>query len=174
MNNPRFSHLKRYVIACCALSLVVAGTAYASVKVAQRETAGVTCEGSCPAKTVYWAYACAYCGQNSLFGASAMVTQTASGGVPAQLYHVQTGDWIVRFDGADLSNCAKFANLTSIRGSATVLQYGASSAGSSLNPNPDPTAVEVLTTDANGHAFDADFVVGVLCGGGAGAQLAAH
>jgi hypothetical protein len=161
MDSHRLSHLKRSLIACFALCLVLAGTAYASVQVAQRLTAGVTCGGRCPATRVYWTYITATGVPGSL-SPGPTVQQTALGGVPAQIYHVQTGSWIVRFSGQDLSNCAKFANLTSIRGSATVGEYSST--------NTDPTAIPVLTTDANGHPFDADFVVGVFCGGGIGAQ----
>jgi hypothetical protein len=160
MDNHRISHLKRNVIACFALSLVLAGTAYASVKVVQRATAGITCSGRCPAAQVYWAYVQSVGTPGGLFGPDPFVSQTAAGGVPATVYHKGSGDWVVSFSGRDLSNCARFANLTSIRGSATVLQYSAA--------NPTPGGVEVLTTNAAGGPFDADFVIGVFCGGGQG------
>jgi hypothetical protein len=162
MESKKLSHLHRNLIVCFALTLVLAGTAFASVKVSQRLTAGVTCGGHCPASTVYWAYVCADCGQNSLLGAGPNVIQTALGGVPASVYHQQTGVWVVHFSGRDLTNCARFANLTSIRGSATVAGY------SSANPETD--GVTVLTTNAAGQPFDADFVIGVFCGGGLGAN----
>jgi hypothetical protein len=157
----RFRHLKRYAIAFTVLSLVLAGTAYASVRVAQRSTAGITCGGSCPAKTVLWAYVSAV-GQANSLSPGPTVTQTALGGTPANLVHVGVGSWMVFFSGKQLTNCARFANLTSIRGSATVGQFNSA--------NPDPEGIPVMTTDAQGNPVDADFVVVALCGGGIGAQ----
>jgi hypothetical protein len=157
MATNRFRHLKRYIIVCFALCLVITGTAVASVKIVQHETAGVTCGGSCPAKNVYWAYVTATGVPNSL-SPGPTVQQTASGGVPAQVTHVGVGSWMVFFTNHNMTNCARFANLTSVRGSATVGEY------SSVNPDPD--GIPVLTTDAQGNPADESFVVVSLCGGG--------
>ena len=150
-------HLKRYIIMGFVLCLVITGTAVASVKIVQHETAGVTCGGSCPAKNVYWAYVTATGIPNSL-SPGPTVVQTASGGVPAQLTHVGVGSWMVFFTNHNMTNCARFANLTSARGSATVGQYNST--------NPDPDGIPVLTTNAQGQPADEDFVVLSLCGGG--------
>ncbi len=159
MAKNRFRHLKRNLLVCFAFCLVVTGTAIASVKVAQHKTEGITCGGSCPARTVYWAYIDAV-GQPGSLSPGPTVQQTALGGVPAQLVHVGVGSWMVFFSGKDLRNCARFANLTSARGSATVGEYS--------SVNTDPEGIPVLTTDAQGNPADEDFVVSALCGGGLG------
>src|ERR1700722_13941192 len=111
MERHGFRHLRRYVMAGSVLCLVLAGTAYASVKVTQHTTAGITCGGRCPASRVYWAYIDATGVAGSL-SPGPTVQQTALGATPAQITHVGTGSWIVYFSGDDLSNCAKFGNLT--------------------------------------------------------------
>jgi len=166
MENPRFRHFKRTVFLCVAAALVLAGTAYASVRVTQKDLAGVTCGGGCPAKTVYWTYINAVGTPGSL-SPGVTVNQTALGGVPAQVTHNGVGSWTVYFSGKNVNNCARIANLTSIRGSATVGAYG-TGPGSTT----DPTAIPVMTTDAQGNPVDANFDVVALCGGGIGAQLA--
>jgi hypothetical protein len=162
-------HMKNNTIAYLALFVALGGTSYASVKIPQRSQAiqtaqaartskaSGTCIKACPAATVMWGY----------FGLNFQKTtwiplQTAVGGWGATLEHVGLGVWNVRFvNQPDLTNCARFANLTEIRGSATVLGY------SSLNP--DPRTIPVLTTDATGNPIDAAFDVVVFCGGGQGA-----
>ena len=161
MEKHRVSHLKRNVIALAALCLALAGTAYASVTVSEHATAGVTCGGHCPASTVYWAYIDAVGVPGSL-SPGPTVQQTALGGVPAQVVHAGTGSWYVRFGNEDLRNCARFADLTSVRGSATTGEYSSA--------NPDPDSIPVMTTNAAGQPADADFVVVALCGGGLGAN----
>src|SRR5579864_4383642 len=155
MNNNRVSRLKRNLVACLALCLVLAGTAYASVRVSQHAAAGITCGGRCPIARDYWAYINTNA-QGLIPGPD--VDQEAAGAVPAQITHVGTGHWLVYFGGADLSNCARFANLTNAAGSATVGQYNSS--------NPDPTAVPVWTYGPAGNLIEANFVIGVFCGGG--------
>ena len=171
------------IVGYVALFVALGGTSYASIRSPQHVTiqqapkaakAGVTCGGNCPAHTVMWAYfgngpSFVALGQpNGTFG----VLQTAVGGYRATLQHVGVGSWIVRFPGQDdLSNCGRFANLTEIRGSATVLGYGSQdfSAPRTFGYNPvmsDPKAIPVLTTDTQGNPIDAAFDVLVLCGGG--------
>jgi len=166
MDNPRFRHLKRSVFLCFAIALALAGTAYASVKVTQHHLAGITCGGSCPAKTVYWTYINATGVPGSL-SPGTTVNQTALGGVPAQVVKNGVGSWTVYFSGKNVNNCARIANLTSIRGSATVGAYGTNEGSTT-----DPTGIPVLTTDAQGNPVDTNFVVVALCGGGQGATLA--
>jgi len=161
MERHRFRHLKRNVIAGLVLCLVLAGTAYASVKVTQHATAGITCSGHCPAARVYWAYVDSTGVPGSL-SPGPTVQQTALGGVPAQITHVGTGSWIVYFSGDDLSNCAKFGNLTDTPGSVTVGEYS--------SQNPDAAGIPVWTYNPQGNLTDADFVIGVLCGGGLGSR----
>ena len=161
MERHRLSHLKRNLIVLFALCLTLAGTAYASVTVAQRSTAGgVTCGGRCPAARVYWTYVGpGYVG--GLAGSGYQVTQTALGGVPAQLYQVGSGNFLVTFTNQDVSNCAKFANVTSGAGYAVVGQFSST--------NTDPTQIPVQTYSPAGVLTDLPFDVGVLCGGGLGA-----
>jgi hypothetical protein len=149
-------------LAFLILGAVLAGSAYAAVSRGQRITyvhstkSGITCGGGCPAKTVLWAYITTTIPSSRFAGPG--VYQEAAGGIPAQLTHLGVGSWIVRFGtNMDLSNCARVANLTGIRGSATVGGYGGT--------NADPTAIPILTTDASGNPADADFVVAVFCGG---------
>jgi hypothetical protein len=156
------------IIASLALFAALGGTAHAAVTLpqgsytththhaARTAKASGTCVKACPATTVMWGYF----GLN--FQKSAWIPlQTAVGGWGTTLEHVGLGQWNVRFDGQnDLTNCARFANLTQIRGSATVLGY------SSLNP--DPRVIPVLTTDAFGNPVDTGFDVVVFCGGGQG------
>lgn len=160
MERHRLSLLHRSVGAVIALSLVLAGTAYASVSVAQHLTAGITCGGKCPVARDYWAYIQAKAPVGT-FASSPNVEQTALGGVPAQVYQVGTGNYIVRFTGDNLTNCARFVNLTDTPGYAVVDGYG--------TPNSDPTAIPVQTYGPQGNLINADFVVGVFCGGGIGA-----
>jgi len=161
METPRFRHLKRYVVACSVLCLLLAGTAYASVKVSQHSAGGVTCGGRCPARYVYWTYIHAVGAPNSL-SPGPTVDQTALGGVPAQLVKVGVGSWMVYFSGHQLNNCMRFANLTSGPGQISVGQYNSA--------NPDIEGIPVHTYDTQGNPADADFVVGALCGGGIGAE----
>jgi hypothetical protein len=172
MTKHLISHLKQNTIAYFALFIALGGTSYASVKLpahaqgvnarqaAHTAKAGITCGKACPAATVMWAYFSLGV-PNSLAPGWGPV-QTAVGGNAATLLHVGLGNWIVRFRGQpDLTNCARFANLTQVRGSATIGGY------SSLNP--DAGAIPVLTTDATGNPADAAFDVVVFCGGGIGA-----
>ncbi len=162
MGKQLFSHLRHNLIAYFALFVALGGTSYASVKIPQyahTSKAGVTCGGACPAAKVMWAYFAI--GVPNSLAPGWTPTQTAVGGTFPTLLHVGTGSWLVRFAGQnDLTNCARFANLTEIRGSATVLGYS--------HLNPDPGAIPVLTTDASGNPTDAAFDILVVCGGGQG------
>ncbi len=162
MDNHRFRNLKRYVIVCLALCLVLAGTAYASVKVTQHELAGVTCGGSCPARNVFWANI-HYTGVPGSLSPGPTVDQTALGAIPAQLTRVGVGSWLVYFSGRNLNNCARFAQLTTGVGYATVGQYDST--------NTDKEAIPVWTYGTDGKPMDANFVVVALCGGGLGSTL---
>jgi hypothetical protein len=164
-------HLQRNTIAYFALFVALGGTSYASVKIPQHAVtpksakASITCGNSCPASTVYWAYigAKGNPGANNFGAAAPAPYQTAVGGVPAQILHVGLGDWVVFFQGLELTNCARFANVTHDRGSATVSGYD--------HINPDPTGIRVLTTDATGNPADLDFAVVALCGKAKGVTI---
>jgi hypothetical protein len=158
------SHLKQNTIAYFALFIALGGTSYASVKLpqvihsqqtAKSAKAGITCGGRCPATKVYWAYSA---GGVAPGGGVALgpIYQTAVGAVPATLVHQGLGDWLVFFQGQDLSNCARFGNLVHDRGSVTLSGYD--------GLNPDPHSIHVLTTSAAGEPADLDFVVLALCG----------
>jgi len=156
-------HVKHNTIAYLALFVALGGTSYASVTIPQhmRATAtakaSITCGGRCPARTVLWAYvtpgAVGLC-------AGPCVVQTAVGGRGATVFKAGTGKYVVRFPGATLENCARFANITSAPGTASVEGYNSN--------NTDPTAIPVVTSDAKGElANNLSFVVLALCGGGA-------
>jgi hypothetical protein len=167
-----FSHLKHNTIAYFALFVALGGTSYASVKVpqiihnqqaARSAKAGITCGGACPATKVMWAYVAA---SGQLPGGGAFggpVYQTAIGGYPANVVHQGLGDWLVFFQNQNLTNCARFGNLVHDRGSVSLSGWD--------SVNPDPTAIHVLTTAANGQPADLDFNVLVLCGSTKGLQI---
>ena len=145
------------------LAVVLAGSAYAAVSRDQRVNhthstkSGITCGGSCPAAQVMWAYITTTIPIGRSEKPGPAIYQEAAGGIPAQLTHVGFGSWIVRFGtNMDLSNCARVANLTEIRGSVTVGGYGGT--------NADPGAIPILTTDTSGNPADTGFVVVVFCG----------
>jgi len=175
MTKHLLSHMKQNLIAYFALFVALGGTSYASVKIpqaihtnqaAKSAKAGITCGGRCPATNVYWAYVGVTGGPGvgGIFAnASGAVYQTAVGGVPARLVHRGVGDWLVYFQTEDLSNCARFVNLTHDRGSASAAGYD--------HFYPDKTAIHVLLTDANGQPADLDFVVLALCGNTKGIQV---
>ncbi len=156
-------HLRNNTVAYLALFVALGGTsAYASVSVVSAHTTtqsakgNGTCLGACPATKVIWAYF----GRN-VANTAWIPLQTPIGGYNPVLTKTGLGSWTVQFLGQnDLSNCAKFANLTQIRGSATVLAYSSS--------YPDPSQINVLTTDASGNPVDTGFDVLVTCGGGQG------
>jgi hypothetical protein len=159
------SHFQQNIIAYFALFVALGGTSYASVKIpqvvnshqtAKSAKAGITCGGSCPASSVFWAYIGAKGVSSRLVDGAPAVNQTAVGGVGAQVDHNGVGDWTVYFQGQDLSNCARFAELTNDRGSASAAGYD--------HRNPVPQAIHVLTTDATGNPADLDFVVIAFCG----------
>ncbi len=165
------NHLKRHAIAYVALSallIALTGSAYAAVKIPQltrahqTAKAGITCTGTCPASNVFWAYIGAHGGPGALPGAGPNVYQTPIGGVPVHLAHLGLGDWLVFFESQDLSNCVRFANLVHDRGSASVAGFD--------NLNPDPQAIHVLTSDAQGNPADLDFDVIVFCANSKGLQ----
>ena len=175
MTKHLLSHMKQNTIAYFALFVALGGTSYASVKIpqaihaqqaAKSAKAGITCGGRCPATRVYWAYigmggGPARAPLPPVGGATAY--QTAVGGVPARLIHQGVGDWLVFFQAEDLSNCARFVNLTHDRGSASAAGYD--------HFYPDKTAIHVLLTDANGQPADLDFVVLALCGNSKNLQV---
>jgi hypothetical protein len=176
MTKHLLSYLK-HPIAYFALFAVLAGTAYASVNTPRQAAtkhavksattfkvlkAGITCAKACPASSVYWAYIGATGGPGAQAPTTPNVYQTAVGAVPANLVHQGLGDWLVKFKSQDLSNCARIAELTHDRGSATASGYD--------HTNPDPTAIHVLTTSAAGQAADLDFVVLAFCGNSTGIQ----
>jgi hypothetical protein len=184
MTKKLLTHFRHNTIAYLALAgllfVALGGTSYASVRLPQSAAspqalrsakAGITCGGSCPASTVYWAYvgvgggpghvACAP--NSSLCFPSPGVYDTAVGGVPATVTRQGVGDWLVRFQGEPLWNCARFANLTHDRGSASVAGWD--------HLNPDPAAIHVMTTDATGQPADLDFVVIAVCGKAPGIQF---
>src|SRR5262249_8526956 len=142
------SHLKNNTIAYFALFVALGGTSYASVSIPQHlnssraahsAKATITCGGRCPARTVYWAYVGAQ-GCPQVFAPGAPnICQTPLGGVPAQVTHQGLGDWLVFFQQQPLQNCARFANLTHDRGSATV--------GGWDSKNPNPQGIHILTTN---------------------------
>jgi hypothetical protein len=167
-------HLKRNTVAYFALFVALGGTSYASITIhqnalttnsARSAKSSITCGGSCPASKVYWAYIGAHgiinlpinvnTGQLAAPSQPA-VYATALGGIPAQVLHLGVGDFMVYFQQQDLSNCARFANLTHDRGSATISGYD--------HTDADPQGIHVMTTDANGNPADLDFVVLALCG----------
>ena len=177
MTKHLLSHMKQNTIAYFALFVALGGTSYASVKIpqaihaqqtAKSAKAGITCGGSCPATSVFWAYVGATGGPGAQIDltkpsvAGPNIYQTAVGGVPANLVHQGLGDWLVKFKSENLSNCSRFANLTHDRGSAT--------AGGYDHFNPDPQAIRVLTTNAAGQPADLDFVVIAFCGRTKGIQ----
>jgi len=145
------NRLVRNPIVYLVVALALAGTAYASVKSFK---SGITCAGRCPATQVMWAYfgTGVAGGLSPGFG----LQQSPVGGIPATAVHQGVGVWSVSFRGQDLWNCAKFGNLTAIRGSVTVGAYNSA--------NPDSTQIPVLTTDALGNPVDTPFVIGVMCG----------
>jgi hypothetical protein len=160
-----FSHLRGNIIAYFALFIALGGTSYASTAIPQHVDAHRTvkatgtCGGSCPAAKVLWAYF--GLGLPTSLDPGWQAIQVAVGASPASVLKTGVGSWQVSFaKQPDLTNCAKFANLTQIRGSASVMGY------SSLAP--DPGSVTVLTTDANGNPVDTGFDVVVFCGGGQG------
>jgi hypothetical protein len=160
--------MQQNVIAYIALFVALGGTSYASVKVPELAAnqkaakAGITCGGNCPARRVYWGYIGVTGGPVLVSPGAPNVYQTVVGGVPAHLVHVGLGDWLVKFKSQDMSNCAKFANLTHDRGSANAYGYD--------HFNPDPYAVRVVTNNAAGQPADLDFVIGVFCGPAEGIQ----
>jgi hypothetical protein len=181
MTKHLLGHFGNNLIAYLALFVALGGTSYASIAIPDHVTVSNSakavgaCTGRCPASKVYWAY----------FGLNFAQTswqplQIPAGGVPAVLTHVGTGQWIVHFAGvSDLTNCAKFANLTGIPGSATVEGFGDTESIQGNVPsvadplaNTDPSAVPVMTTGANGQPMDAAFDLLVVCGGGQGNETA--
>jgi hypothetical protein len=172
-------HLRQNTVAYLALFVALGGTSYASVRLPQSAAspqalksakAGITCSGSCPASSVYWAYigVNGAPGIGTAFGPGPSVYQTAHGAVPAEVQHLGLGDYLVSFTGQNLSNCARFANLTHDRGSATVAGID------SVNQwNSYPGGIHVMTTDASGNPADLDFVVVALCGTAKGVQFGA-
>jgi len=161
METHRFRHLKRYVVAGILLCFLLGGTAYASVKVSEHHASGITCGGRCPARYVYWGYITAT-GQPGSLSPGPTADQTALGGRPVSFTKVGLGSWLVYFSGANLTNCARFGNITSGQGEITVGQYNSS--------NPDPEGIPVQTYNTQGNPADMNFDVVALCGGGIGAQ----
>jgi hypothetical protein len=177
MSRLRFSRPRHTtIVAYLALFVALGGTSYASVKIpqiagahqaAKSAKAGITCGGRCPATRVYWAYVGVTGGPAVTGGVTPILTspaggvyQTAIGGVPARLVHQGVGDWLVYFQSDNLTNCARFGNLVHDRGSVSLGGYD--------HFNPDPEAIHVLLTNAQGQPADLDFVVLVVCGGNAG------
>jgi hypothetical protein len=167
MTKHLLGHLRQNTIAYFALFVALGGTSYASVKIPQHVAAptaaksakaGITCGGACPASTVYWAYIGALGNPGAAnFGSAASTPyQSAVGGVPAQILKLGLGDWMVYFQGLELTNCVRLANLVHSRGSATVSGYD--------HFNDDPTGIHVMTTNAAGQPADLDFAVVALCG----------
>jgi hypothetical protein len=171
MTKHLLRHLRQNTIAYFALFIALGGTSYASVKIPQvagshrSAKAQISCGGSCPASTVYWAYVGVTGGPQALTPSAPNVYQTAIGGIPAQTVHQGVGDWLVFFQGRNLTNCARFGNLVHDRGSISLSGWD--------SKNPDPTAIHVLTTGANGQPADLDFVVLALCGKSNGLQIGA-
>jgi hypothetical protein len=176
MTKHLLSHMKQNTIAYFALFVALGGTSYASVKIPQLASthqtaksakAGITCGGRCPASKVFWVFVGAKGLSNRLVDGNPAVQQTAVGGVGANITHQGLGDWLVFFAGGqDLSNCVRFASLSSDRGSATALRWDHS--------NPDPQAIRVLTTDALGNPADLDFHVLALCGNSTALQTSPY
>ena len=171
-------HLKKNTIAYMALFVALGGTSYASVKIPQHSAttqaaksakAGISCGGSCPAAKVMWAYIGVNGLINSLVRGAPTVYDGPLGGIPAQVNHLGLGDWLVFFQQQDLSNCARFVNLTHDRGSASASGYdnGRTQAFSpgqdNARINSDKQGVHVLTTDTAGNAADLDFAIVVFC-----------
>jgi hypothetical protein len=175
-------HLRQNTVAYLALFVALGGTSYASVRLPQSAAApqalrsakaGITCSGLCPASNVYWAYigatgAPGYGAQGVGVAPGPQVYQTVHGGVPALVQHLGLGDWLVSFTGQNLTNCARFANLTHDRGSATIAGYDTVSQW-----NLYPGGIHVMTTDATGNPADLDFAVVALCGTAKGVQFGA-
>jgi hypothetical protein len=169
-------HMKHNAVAYFALFVALGGTSYAAPQIAamhhSAKTAkgGISCGGSCPATKVFWAYIGAHgqIQQQQLTPnvAAPAVYQTAVGGVGAQLVHKGLGDWLVFFQGQDLSNCARIATLVHDRGSASASSYD--------HLNPDPYAIHVLTTDATGNPADLDFMIMAFCGNSKGLQTSPY
>ncbi len=155
LQNRLLSKLIRNPIVYIVAALALGGTAYASVNAIK---SGITCGGRCPATTVMWAYF----GQGVAGGLSPGfgLVQSPVGGIPATAVQTGVGAWNVTFTGQDLWNCAKFADLTSVRGSAT--------AGGYNSTNSDSTSFPVQTTDANGNPITTGFVVFVMCANSTG------
>lgn len=174
-------HLQHNTIAYIALFVALGGTSYASVKIPQHSAtthaaksakASITCSGACPASKVMWAYigAKGLINISSLTPGAPQVYDGPVGGIPAQVNHLGLGDWLVFFQQQDLSNCARFVNLTHDRGSASASGYDN---GSTQAPSPgqdnalinsNQQGVHVLTTNAQGNPADLDFAIVVLCG----------
>jgi hypothetical protein len=168
MTKHLLRHFKHNVVGYFAVFLALGGTSYAAPQIASMHHAaktakgGITCGGSCPASKVYWAYIGAHGLSNRLVDGNPAVQQTAVGGVGAQIVHRGLGDWVIYFQGQDLSNCARIATLEHDRGSATAFGYD--------HQNPDPYAIRILTTDAQGNPADDDFLVMAFCGNSKGLQ----
>jgi hypothetical protein len=175
-------HMRQNTVAYIALFVALGGTSYASVRLPQSVAspqalrsakAGITCSGSCPASNVYWAYVGAngapgYGAQGVAVSTGPQVYDTVHGGVPALVQHLGVGDWLVSFQGQNLTNCARFANLTHDRGSASIAGWDTVSQW-----NQYAGGIHVMTTDATGNPADLDFVVGVFCGSAKGVQFGA-
>ena len=184
-------HFKQNTIAYLALFVALGGTSYASVAIPQQiaathaaksAKASITCGGSCPAAKVYWAYVGAKGNINisALTPGAPTVYDTPLGGIPGQVAHLGLGDWMVYFQQQDLSNCARFVNLTHNRGSASASGYDNGSTqdpktgnGNNASLNSDPQGIHVLTTDAQGNAADLDFAIVALCGKASNIQFGA-
>jgi hypothetical protein len=174
MINHLLSHMKQNLIAYFALFVALGGTSYAAPQIAamhhsaKSAKGGITCGGACPASRVYWVYVGVHGGPLAQINRSIPSTaapntyQTAVGAVSANLVHQGLGDWLVKFKSTDLSNCARFVNLTHDLGFATAAGYD--------RFNPDPTAVHVTTADVTGQPADLDFVVMAVCGNSKGLQ----
>jgi len=168
MTKQLLRHFQRNTVAYLALFVALGGTSYASVSIPQHMAAPkaakaqITCGGSCPAGNVFWAYIGAKGNPGAAnFGSAASTPyQTAVGAVPAQILKLGLGDWMVYFQGLEMTNCVRLANLVHDRGSASVAGYD--------HFNTDPLGIHVMTTDAQGNPADLDFAVVALCGKAAG------
>ena len=139
--------LKQNVVVCFTLLLAVgAGTSYAfgNSRAHHSQSTAKTAKAPDGVKKPLWAYV----DTNTVTHASPSTTVT--------IVKLGLGDYKLYFPGANLADCARVANLTHIRGFATVTGYDST--------NSETHAVRVLTSGATGQPVDADFVVVVFCG----------